>query len=73
MNIKLSFNNVVDRMCDLYKAQGISKILKQEYRVHFGTGYVFYLLGAIKDKRVMPDKEAEDSLLIQKCIEEFGD
>lgn len=72
MNIEKFVKEFIERGRNLYEAQGIVEILKKEYGIHFGKGYVFYLLEAMKDKRVMPE-EAEDSLLILKCKEEFGD
>ncbi|MCX8194300.1 MAG: hypothetical protein N3G19_02995 [Candidatus Pacearchaeota archaeon] len=73
MAIKKFFKDFVDITKNLYEVEGISEILKQEYKTYFGSGYVFYLLEAAKNKTIVPDKEAEDSLLVLKCKEEFGD
>lgn len=65
-------NTIVEGIKTLYEAQGINEVLKQNYGVCFSVGYVFYLLGSIKKKTIMPGKEAEDSALILKCKKEFG-
>ena len=55
-----------------YEAQGISQVLKQQYHIFLGTGYIAWLLHSIKHKQVMPGKEAEDAALVIKCREEYG-
>ncbi len=56
----------------IYEAQGISQVLRQQYQVVLGAGYVAWLLNSINHKRVMPDQEAEDAALVLKCLEEYG-
>lgn len=72
MDVKKFFKDFIDTEKNLCEAQGITEILKQEYGIQFGKGYVFYLLRSIENKRVMPN-EAEDSFLVLKCKEEFGE
>ncbi|MCL6500543.1 MAG: hypothetical protein K6T16_00730 [Candidatus Pacearchaeota archaeon] len=55
-----------------YEAPGISQVLRQQYNVSFGAGYVAWLLYSIHHKQVMPGKEAEDAALVMKCLKEFG-
>lgn len=55
----------------LYEAKGINEILKQEYQVSLGTGYIIWLLYSIKHKQVMPE-EVKDATLIIRCKEEYS-
>lgn len=63
---------VVEGFKTLYEAQGISEVLRQNYKVFLGTGYVAWLLHSINHKEITPGKEAEDAALIIKCKEEYG-